>query len=80
MRRLNPWVVALAAAVTMLALLLLAPSGKHSLSGDNFNSSAGEGITTGGAPKTAGEAVMPGRPTHQPHTGDEQETGPHRWL
>ena len=49
MRRLNPWLVAIAAAVTVLALLLLAPTGKNTPA--EFNSKAAEGVATGGAPK-----------------------------
>ena len=57
MRRLNLWLVAVSAAVTVLALLMLAPIGKNSPTGDEFNSKAAEGIATGGSPKASGEAV-----------------------
>ena len=49
MRKSNPWLVAFAAAVTVLALLLLAPNGENTPA--DFNSNAAEGIATGGAPK-----------------------------
>ena len=52
MQKINPVVVALAAALTVLALaLLLSPSvHQRSVSSDDFSSKPGEGIATGGAP------------------------------
>ena len=49
MRRGNPWLVAVAVAVTVLALLLLAPTRKNTPA--EFDSKAAEGVATGGAPK-----------------------------
>ena len=54
MPKLDPVVVALSAAPTVLALaLLLSPSVHQRSVSSEFSSKAGEGIATGGAPKPA---------------------------
>ena len=52
MRRLNPWMLALAAAVVIFAVALLVPGIKQrNIASGDFASKAAEGVATGGAPK-----------------------------